>query len=204
MKNKTTGVIITATKKKKRMLKAITGNKKLLFAAALTGLLSSSCTPTKEKDADIQKTGKEVSLAAFLGEKNYTSIKLNTYETGHLYIEATMNGVKGRFILDTGAGSTVIEEKRKDKFNMTATASTDQATGVGGNDMALQSSKNNSFVMGEYKIEAFEVTMMNLDHVNGAFKQMGMQEADGVIGADILAQGQAIIDYAQLVLYLKK
>ncbi len=44
---------------------------------------------------------------------------------------------------------------------------------------------------------------MPLDHINNAFKQMGIEEVDGVIGADILTTGKAIIDYANLILYLK-
>lgn len=45
---------------------------------------------------------------------------------------------------------------------------------------------------------------MNLDHVNNAFKKVGIAEIDGVIGADILIRGKAVIDYEKLILYLKK
>lgn len=44
---------------------------------------------------------------------------------------------------------------------------------------------------------------MNLDHVNNAFKKVGIAEIDGVIGADILIRGKAVIDYEKLILYLK-
>ena len=45
---------------------------------------------------------------------------------------------------------------------------------------------------------------MNLDHVNNAFKSLGIKETDGVIGADILSDRKAIIDYTNLILYLKR
>ena len=45
---------------------------------------------------------------------------------------------------------------------------------------------------------------MNLDHVNSAFESMGLEKVDGVIGADILTNYNAIIDYKNLTLYLKK
>lgn len=46
--------------------------------------------------------------------------------------------------------------------------------------------------------------LMNLDHMNTAFKQHGLEEIDGVIGAELLLSGKAIIDYANMILYLKK
>jgi hypothetical protein len=45
---------------------------------------------------------------------------------------------------------------------------------------------------------------MKLDHVNKAFTSMGLKEVDGVIGADILTENKAIIDYSNLILYLRK
>ena len=34
--------------------------------------------------------------------------------SGHLHIVGELNGIKGNFILDTGAGATVVEEKIKE------------------------------------------------------------------------------------------
>jgi len=45
---------------------------------------------------------------------------------------------------------------------------------------------------------------MSLDHVNQAFASIGVEEIDGVIGADILEYKNAVIDYKNLILYLKK
>jgi hypothetical protein len=45
---------------------------------------------------------------------------------------------------------------------------------------------------------------MNLDHVNDAFESMGLEKIDGVIGADILTNHNAIIDYSNLILFLKE
>ena len=45
--------------------------------------------------------------------------------------------------------------------------------------------------------------LMNLDHVNHSFKKMGHEAIDGVIGADILTERRAIIDYYNQILYLK-
>ena len=38
--------------------------------------------------------------------------------SGHLHLFGQLNGVDGNFVLDTGAGATVIEKKNKEKFGM--------------------------------------------------------------------------------------
>ncbi len=151
-----------------------------------------------------QTNDQKKDLTHFLDQKGYTAVTLQKYVSGHLYLEVMINGVKGRFILDSGAGATVVDEKRKDKFNMTAEQTDEKATGAGGNGIAIQSSANNKLIIGHYSIDHYTAMIINLDHVNNAFKQLGLEEVDGVIGADVLTSGQAIIDYANMLLHLKK
>ncbi len=123
--------------------------------------------------------------------------------SGHLHIEATVNGIKGAFILDTGAGVTIIDPKNKKKFNL-QTVQTDIRGAGAGEQTNLEKSSNNLFLIGELEKQAFSIYLMNLDHVNTALTSMGLNKVDGVIGADILTSNKGIIDYSNLVLYLKK
>jgi len=150
-----------------------------------------------------QDKNQEADLNAFLLAKKFKPISMQKLITGHLYTEAIVNGVKGRFLIDTGAGATVIEIKRKELFKMKGVDSKDKATGAGGTGLAVQESINNKFSIGEYVFGSDTLRMMNLDHVNVALKGIGVQEIDGVIGADILTAGMAVIDYKNLILYLK-
>ena len=142
-------------------------------------------------------------LLEFLRNKDYEIIEIKKYVTGHLYLEIIINDVKGVFILDTGAGATVIDEKQKVKFNINSDESDKKATGTGG-EMAVQISQNNSLKIGRFKLENIQIVVMNLDHINNAFKEVGLNEVDGVIGADILTTGNAIIDYTNMILFLNK
>ena len=76
--------------------------------------------------------------------------------------------------------------------------------GAGGSSIQMEDSENNTIVIGDITIENQSLKLMNLDHVNNAFKSIGIKETDGVIGADILTDREAIIDYSNLILYLKK
>lgn len=57
--------------------------------------------------------------------------------SGHLHLFSQLNGVDGNFVLDTGAGTTVIEKKNKEKFGMQTKATENKATGAGGTGMLV-------------------------------------------------------------------
>ena len=121
-----------------------------------------------------------------------------------LLLRGKINGINGSFILDTGAGVTIIEKENKEKFEMKTKISTATATGAGGSNIQIQDSENNSLDFQSFKIPNISLSLMSLDHVNNAFESMGIEKVDGVIGADIMTNYNAIIDYSNLVLYLKK
>ena len=143
-------------------------------------------------------------LGLFLKEKNYEAIKLGRFITGHLYLTAKVNGTTAIFVLDTGAGSTVMEEKRESKFNLATSLSEIKAVGAGGSNLALKEASIQNFKIENYVLRNYKIHLMSLDHINNAFKQVGIAEIDGVIGADILTRGKAVIDYENLILYLKE
>ncbi|MBL6670243.1 MAG: aspartyl protease family protein [Flavobacteriaceae bacterium] len=143
-------------------------------------------------------------LESYLSKAEYVKLKMKKMPSGHLHLFGKLNGVDGNFILDTGAGVTVIEEKNKEKFKMQSKNTDEKATGAGGADIQIQDSENNYFKFENFITSELNLTLMNLDHVNNAFESMGLEKVDGVIGADILTNYSAIIDYSNLVLYLKK
>lgn len=150
---------------------------------------------------DVDATGLETFLTV---KHDYVKIPITKLASGHLQIQLVVNGVDGKFILDTGAGATVVETKRASKFHLTADGhSKTSGTGTGGTQ-SIQKSANNTINLAGLTIPGFDIYMMNLDHVNKAFTAAGLQEVDGVIGADVLTKHKAIVDYSNLVLYLRK
>jgi hypothetical protein len=140
---------------------------------------------------------------AALALDGYGSIALTRLKTGHLTLLAHVNGVPGRFVLDTGAGRSVIESSRRAKFRL---ARIDDATGVAigaGGNVPLRMSHGNRLQIGRYVDFGFTAYLMPLHQVNLAFLRRGHDGIDGVIGADVLRNGAAVIDYAGGTLYLK-
>ena len=48
------------------------------------------------------------SLKKSISKKGYVQIPLKITKTNHLIVKARLNGIKGRFILDTGASNSCI------------------------------------------------------------------------------------------------
>lgn len=144
-----------------------------------------------------------VSLKDFLLSQGYVRSKLHLTKTNHFEIIAKINGVKGRFILDTGASSSCIDIDAIDTFLLTTQESDIKVTGAGASNMDSMLSKKNTVNIGRWKQEKMMLVLFNLTHVNEGLVNHNSKPVDGIIGADILKKGKAIIDYDKKYLYLK-
>lgn len=144
------------------------------------------------------------SLKKYLKTKKYTTVSLVLTATNHFEVTAKINGVSGRFILDTGASNTCIGIDKIDFFNLISEASEVKAAGAGATEMKTLVSNKNKVQLGKWKKRKHKIMLFDLVHVNEALTNHKALPVDGIIGADILKKGKAIIDYNKKLLYLKK
>lgn len=142
-------------------------------------------------------------LHQILKKEKYKKIPFKVSKTQHLLIKGTINGVKGDFILDTGASNSCIGFDSVNKFNITAKESNTKAAGAGGTGMLTQTSSDNTLQLSRWKLDSFTLVIFDLSHVNIALEQYKAKTVHGIIGADILLKGKGIIDYYNHCLYLK-
>ncbi|MGM5468920.1 retropepsin-like aspartic protease family protein [Flavobacteriaceae bacterium LMO-SS05] len=142
-------------------------------------------------------------LQDFLLSKGYTKVKLHLTKTNHFEIKVSLNGVKGRFILDTGASNSCVGFEAVNTFKLKAKDSEIKAAGAGATDMLTQISKKNKVKIGKWEDHKMALILFNLSHVNTALIHHNSEPVDGIIGADLLKKAKAIIDYQTKHLYLK-
>tara|TARA_R110000868_G_scaffold48006_2_gene156649 strand:- start:900 stop:1340 length:441 start_codon:yes stop_codon:yes gene_type:complete len=142
-------------------------------------------------------------LQEFLIENGYAKIKLHLTKTNHFEIKATINGCKGLFILDTGASNSCVGFEGIETFKLNAENSEIKAAGAGAIDMVTKTSEKNKVKIGKWKNNKVVLVLFNLTHVNTALTNHNSKPVDGIIGADILKKGKAVIDYEKKYLYLK-
>jgi hypothetical protein len=143
-------------------------------------------------------------LEQFLQRQGYVKILLHKCITGHFVLSVLLNGVKGHFLLDPGASHSVIDEPKKEKFLLHTEPSKDKGAGLGGQAETAISFGNNLFVGDRFCLPSQTLYVMSLAHVNAALQRHGVDEIEGIIGADILTRHAAVLEYVDNTLYLKE
>lgn len=142
-------------------------------------------------------------LEKFLTKKKYTKTKLVLTATNHFEIAAKINGILGRFIVDTGASNTCVGFDKIEYFKLTSKESKIKAAGAGATNMETLISTKNKLEINTWQFKKLKIVLFDLVHVNEALITHNALPVDGIIGADVLKKGKAIIDYQKKCIYLK-
>ena len=151
-----------------------------------------------------QKITSTENITQFLTSMGYIAIPFRQNVAGLLLINAKINDVDGVYILDSGAGQTVVDAKQFDtlklKLNHDETALT--GGGVGGHSIENMPSYNNKIEINNFRID-LTVAVMSLETAWESLSRAGAHdELFGIIGVDILKIGKAMIDFSTMTLYL--
>ncbi|MDX1761623.1 MAG: retropepsin-like aspartic protease [Christiangramia sp.] len=144
-----------------------------------------------------------MSLKKHLEDKGYHRIKLKYTKTNHLELVAKINNIEGNFILDTGASSTCVGIDAVEHFELLSEDSDIKAAGAGATNMITQISQKNRIEIKGWNKKKVDLVLFDLKHVNEALINHKADKVHGIIGADILKKGKAVIDYKNKALYLK-
>ena len=146
-----------------------------------------------------------VPLARFLTARKFVPLPLVKTPTGHLALaQAMVNGHDASLWLDTGAGQTVLDLKFARELGLSLTPDVCRGAGAGGGGLPVLASVVSQLTLAGVTELDFRCLVMDLDHVNAGLKQRGLARIDGIIGADLLEDREAVIDYKASVLYLKR
>ncbi len=144
------------------------------------------------------------SLKKYLKDKGFVPVQMRRTSTDHFEVEVRLNGERGRFIVDTGASNTCVAVEHADRFGLVSGEAEVKAAGAGNSEMEAWISEGNSLQLGKWKKKKQPVVLFDLSHVNQALVSRESGAVDGIIGADVLKKGRAVIDYRKKRLYLKK
>ena len=131
------------------------------------------------------------------------SISFKTLSTNHIIIDAVVNNVDGKFLIDTGASNSCIDLIKSEKFKLNYRKSDEQASSATNEIKETFISKKNSLLIGECYINDFDIILFNMKHVINSLLDKDEIEIDGIIGADILIKYNCCIDYKENKLLIK-
>ena len=139
---------------------------------------------------------------SFLKSVGYISVKLKLLKTNHYLLKACINGVEGKFILDSGASSSCICLSLESKFKIDSKENKIKASSATSNMEDTRLSKNNTIKIGKW-ISIISLVSIDMTHINSVLNEKVTESVDGIIGADVLKKSKAVIDYESNKLYLK-
>jgi Aspartyl protease len=132
----------------------------------------------------------------------YIVVPLLREKSHHVSITATLAGRPARFIVDTGAGGTVIDAEAMARYGLTMSGASRRGGGVGSASMRLQYIAKHDLRVEQLDLSAIKLLSMDLAHVNAGLALAKVAPIVGVLGADILWAHGAMLDYAKGVMLL--
>ena len=139
---------------------------------------------------------------SFLKSVGYISVKLKLLKTNHYLLKACINGVEGKFILDSGASSSCICLSLENKFKISSKKNKIKASSATSNMEDTRLSKNNTIELRKWRSK-INLVSIDMTHINRVLNEKVTESVDGIIGADVLKKSKAVIDYESNKLYLK-
>jgi predicted aspartyl protease len=143
------------------------------------------------------------SLASFLSSRGFTRISLRLNANHHFDVEGTLNGHGTRFIVDTGASTTLVDKETAVRSGTALTA----LWGIGGNGAGglhggLGRASVKELGIGSFKLANAEVAVA---HVSGdiLLSRSAAESNAGVLGQEYLSSNFAVIDFGGRALYLR-
>ena len=105
--------------------------------------------------------------------------------------------------MDTGASTSCIGLDCISHFFLESEDSNIKAAGAGAINMKTKLARRNTLSIGVWKLPKVDFVLFDLTHVNEALKQAEEESVHGIIGADLLKNSRAVIDYGRNCLYIK-
>ena len=143
-------------------------------------------------------------LAATLGPEVYAIVPLRRSAGPHLEAIARINGITGRFLVDTGAQITVVNSTSLGKFHLAAVKTGVRVYGaVGGPGETIQAALASRLQLGPCEASPFLLGVSDLSALNQGRPGHESAPFDGIIGADVLQTFSFIVDCNGLRLYAR-
>jgi hypothetical protein len=135
-------------------------------------------------------------------KRRFVAIPIVRERSHHITIVARLAGRPARFIVDTGAGGTILDAKAVSRYKLKLSSASRQGGGVGSVAMRMNYVAKHDLALGELDLSEMKLLTLDLSHVNAGLKQAGVRPVIGVLGADVLWRRHAVIDYDRGVVLL--
>jgi hypothetical protein len=141
-------------------------------------------------------------LASFLAGRGFTRIPMRRNSSDHFDVPATLNGHSTRFIVDTGASTTLVDKKTAVQAGVGFAATMFTEDAGDGRVERLGTGEIKELTIGDFTIPKATAVVVNVSGEVLHSKTAAESNA-GLVGAEYLAFNFAVIDVGGMALYLR-
>lgn len=142
-------------------------------------------------------------MHSLLREHGYVGVPTRRLRSGHYQAAVNAEGQRLLLIVDSGASTSVLDNGSALRLGLRLRQSRTRVSGLGAPAQRALSATLEDVRIGALRLDSLPVVVLDLSHVNQSLRSEGIELADGVIGADLLAQRGAVFDFTNGVLYLR-
>ncbi len=141
-------------------------------------------------------------LANFLSGRGFTRIPMRLNSTNHFDVPGALNGRSTRFIVDTGASTTLVDKKTAVEAGISLAGTMFRADAGGGLLQPLGTGEIKELTIGDFTISKAEVIAVKVSD-DVLHSKTAAETNAGLVGAEYLAFNFAVIDVGGMALYLR-
>ncbi len=134
-----------------------------------------------------------------LEKMGFTAVSIRNPEIG-MIVEVKIGEANLKLLLNPSAKHSILDVESADRARIKITDSSTAFNTSDGKQQKAKQSPNATFQFGDAKEVTATVLVIDLALIGGAKIQ---KEADGILGADLLPQFNALVDYSAKILYVK-
>lgn len=122
----------------------------------------------------------------------------------HCLASATVNGSEIMMVVDTGASLSCFDINFLQQIvgEDTIKSNESMTSGIGTNSMNSVITRIKELSIGSLTIQNYRAVGIDMTHIHHAYEQIGLAKIEGILGADILARHQAVINYRKRTITL--
>ena len=134
--------------------------------------------------------------------KGFVRVPLKRSRFGMWEVNARVNGLSIRFVVDSGANRSVIDPSDFSKLKLVSQK-------ADGNRYSIQSVETDvkfcvlkNLKLNHFTFSPLNMVILNLEYINRGLEAAGLPKIGGILGSDFLSHYQAVVDFKRSHMYL--
>jgi predicted aspartyl protease len=136
--------------------------------------------------------------------RDYNSVKLQVTAGSNLYVNGSINGIPGKFMVDTGAPVTILHHAFVQQIHVATRRTRIISTAINLKDQGVRVANIQKFSLGSIHLRGGMVGVSDLGGLIHSPVLNGTPPFAGLLGGEILDRDHGIIDFGTHTLYMRK